>query len=148
MFNKPIYNKRSEKSGRLHSSSGNTYRVVLAIPFLLFGLVGGLMAASGVPGRGYRAEAIAGGWSTSGTKILNPVGGNFTISGINWYGFETRGAVAHGLYAQDYMTIINSIKQYGFNTIRIPFSNQMWQKNPVPAPNTISACNSCKGKRA
>ncbi len=149
MCNKPICNKHSEKTGRLHRSSGGyTYRVVLAISFLLFGLSGGLMAASGVSGRGYRAEAIAGGWSTSGTKILDPGGGNFTISGINWYGFETRGAVAHGLYAQDYTTIVDSIKQYGFNTIRIPFSNQMWQKNPVPAPNLISACKSCKGKRA
>src|SRR5215469_14684148 len=148
MFNELIYNKRSEKTGRLHSSSGNTCRVVLAVSFLLFGLMGGLMAACGTSGRGHRAEAIVGGWSTSGTKILDPGGGNFTISGINWYGFETRGAVAHGLYNQDYTTIVNSIKQYGFNTIRIPCSNQMWQKNPVPAPNTISACNACKGKRA
>jgi endoglucanase len=148
MFNQPIYNKRSEKTGRLHNSSGHTYRVILAISFLLFGFSGGLVAASGVPGSGYRAEAIARGWSTSGTKILDPAGGNFTISGINWYGFETKGAVAHGLYAQDYTTIVDSIKQYGFNTIRIPFSNQMWQKDPVPAPNLISACKSCKGKRA
>src|SRR5713226_10029271 len=112
MFNES--NKRSEKTGRLHSSTGHTCRVVLAIPFLLFGFSGGLMAASGVSGSGYRAEAMAGGWSTSGTKILDPAGGSFTISGINWYGFETTGAVAHGLYAQDYTTIVDSIKQYGF----------------------------------
>ena len=106
------------------------------------------MAASGVFSGGYRAEAISGGWSTSGTQILNPSGGNFTISGINWYGFETRGFVAHGLYSQDYTTIVNSIEQYGFNTIRIPFSNEVWEKDPVPASNTISACQSCQGKRA
>src|SRR5260370_32327795 len=144
MFNES--NKRSEKTGRLHSSSGHTCRVVLAIPFLLFGRSGGLMADSGVSGSGYRAEAIARGWSTSGTKILDPAGGSFTISGINWYGFETTGAVAHGLYAQDYTTIVDSIKQYGFNTIRIPFSNQMGQENPVPAPNHISALNSSQAQ--
>ncbi len=88
MFN---YNKRGEKTGKLHSPGGNGCRVVLAIPFLLFGLIGGLMAACGVFVSGYRAEAILGGWSTSGTKILDPSGGNFIISGINWYGFETRG---------------------------------------------------------
>jgi aryl-phospho-beta-D-glucosidase BglC (GH1 family) len=145
MFN---YNKRGEKTGKLHSSRANGCRVVLAIPFLLFGLIAGLMPASGVFGGGYRAEALSGGWSTSGTNIVNSSGGNFTISGINWYGFETKGFVAHGLYAQNYTTIVNSIKQYGFNTIRIPFSNEMWEKDPVPAANTISACNLCKGKRA
>src|SRR5260370_13959440 len=144
MFNKP--DKHSEKTGRLHSPSGNACRVVLAIPFLLFGLIAGLMTASGVSGSGYRAEAMAGGWSTSSTKILDPSGGSFTISGINWYGFETRGAVAHGLYAQDYTTIVDSIKQYGFNSIRIPFSNQMGQENPVPAPNHISALNSSQAQ--
>jgi len=148
MFNRPVYNKRGEKTGKLHSPSGNGCRVVLAISFLLFGLIGGLMSASGVFGGGYRAEAMSGGWSTSGTNIVNPVGGNFTISGINWYGFETRGFVAHGLYAQNYKTIVDSIQQYGFNTIRIPFSNAMWEKDPVPAANTISACSDCKGKRA
>ncbi len=148
MFNRSVYNKRGEKTGKLHSSSGNGCRVVLAIPFLLFGLIGGLMSASGVFGGGYRAEALSGGWSTSVTNIVNPGGGNFTISGINWYGFETRGFVAHGLYAQNYTTIVDSIKQYGFNTIRIPFSNEMWEKDPVPAANTISACKSCQGKRA
>ena len=106
------------------------------------------MAASGAFSGGYRAEALSGGWSTSGTQILNPSGGNFTISGINWYGFETRGFVAHGLYSQDYTTIINSIKQYGYNTIRIPFSNEMWEKDPIPGASTISACHSCQGKRA
>ena len=145
MFN---YNKRGDKTGKLHSSSGNGCRVVLAISFLLFGLIGGLMSASGVFGSAYRAEAMAGSWSTSGTNILNPAGGNFTISGINWYGFETTGYVAHGLYAQDYPYILNEIKTYGYNTIRIPFSNQMWETDPVPAPNTISACSECKGKHA
>ena len=89
MFNEPIYNKR----GELQSSSSNGCLAVLTIPLLLFGLIGGFVVASGVLGSGHRAEAISGGWSTSGTNILNPSGGNFTISGINWYGFETTGTL-------------------------------------------------------
>ncbi len=85
MFNEPIYNKH----GEFQSSSSNGCLAVLTIPFLLFGLIGGFIVASGVLGSGYRAEAVSGGWSTSGTNIVNPSGGNFTISGINWYGFET-----------------------------------------------------------
>jgi endoglucanase len=89
--------------------------------------------------------SAAGGWTTSGAKILTPGGQPFVITGINWYGFETTGHVAHGLYAQNYTTIVDEIKQYGYNTIRIPFSNEMWETDPIPNPNTISACPSCKG---
>ncbi|HKQ04000.1 MAG TPA: cellulase family glycosylhydrolase [Blastocatellia bacterium] len=93
------------------------------------------------------AEAVkAAGWSTNGPKIVNPAGGQFVIAGINWYGFETRDKTAHGLYAQDYAYIVNQIKQYGYNTIRIPFSNEMWDTDPIPNSNTSSACASCKGK--
>src|SRR5215212_11060916 len=59
-----------------------------------------------------------GGWRTSGTQILTPSSQPFLISGVNWYGFETRDSVAHGLWTKDYKYILNQAKQYGFNTIR------------------------------
>src|SRR5947209_3096746 len=106
-------------------------------------LVGSLM------GRATGAAAVAvAGWTTSGAQILNPAGGQFVITGITWYGFETTGYVAHGLYAHDYTYIVDEIKQYGYNTIRIPFSNQMWETDPIPNRNTISACLSCKGSHS
>jgi endoglucanase len=92
--------------------------------------------------------ASAAGWHTSGVQILNPSGGSYVITGVNWYGFETTSHVAHGLYTKDYTYIVNEIKQYGYNTIRIPFSNEMWETDPIPNANTISACASCKGKHA
>jgi endoglucanase len=88
------------------------------------------------------------GWTTSGNKIVAPSGVEFRITGINWYGFETADNVAHGLYAHDYTYIVDSIRQYGYSTIRIPFSNAMWELDPVPNSNTISACPTCKGKHA
>src|SRR3569832_587406 len=54
-----------------------------------------------------------GGWRTSGTQILNPSNQPFLISGVNWYGFETRDNVAHGLWTKDYKYILNEVKQYG-----------------------------------
>jgi endoglucanase len=92
--------------------------------------------------------AAISGWSTSGVDIVNPSGGQFIITGINWYGFETTSYVAHGLEYHDYPYIVNEIKQYGYNTIRVPFSNAMWEKDPVPNSNTISACPSCKGSHS
>src|SRR5215211_1848632 len=93
------------------------------------------------------ADAQAG-WTTSGNKIIAPSGGEFRISGINWYGFETSDNIAHGLWTKDYTVVIDQIRQYGYNTIRIPFSNAMWELNPVPNANTKSACPTCGNKRA
>jgi endoglucanase len=71
-------------------------------------------------------------WHTSGNQILDADGNPVRIAGINWYGFETPDEIAHGLWAQDYHTIINDIKSLGYNTIRIPFSNQMVEDPIVP----------------
>jgi endoglucanase len=74
----------------------------------------------------------AGYWHTSGNQILDSNGNPVRIAGINWYGFETPDEIAHGLWAQDYHTIINDIAALGYNTIRIPFSNQMVEDPIVP----------------
>ncbi len=74
----------------------------------------------------------AGFWHTSGNQILDAAGNPVRIAGINWYGFETPDEVAHGLWAQDYHTVINDIKSLGYNTIRIPLSNQMVETPVVP----------------
>jgi aryl-phospho-beta-D-glucosidase BglC (GH1 family) len=88
------------------------------------------------------------GWTTSGTQILSPGNQPFQVSGVNWYGFETSGAIANGMYSKDYRYILNEVKSYGYNTVRIPFSNQMWETNPTPGANKISACADCKGKHS
>ena len=94
------------------------------------------------------ASLSATGWHTSGVQIDTPSGTPYVITGINWYGFETTSYVAHGLYHHDYTYILNLAKQYGYNTIRLPYSNQMWESDPVPNSNTDSACSSCKGKHS
>jgi endoglucanase len=71
-------------------------------------------------------------WHTSGNKILDSNGTEVRIAGINWYGAETPDYIVHGLWAQDYHTVLNNIKSLGYNVIRIPFSNQLVESNPVP----------------
>src|ERR1041384_3684524 len=94
------------------------------------------------------ALAAGGGYSVSGNKIVGPSGGEFIIAGINWYGFETKTYIVHGLYSKDYKFLINRVKQLGFNTIRLPFSSYVWETNPTPGANGISACPDCKGKHS
>lgn len=71
-------------------------------------------------------------WHTSGNRILDERNQPVRIAGINWYGFETVRQVPGGLTVQDYRTILRTIKGNGFNTVRIPLSNQMVEQPVVP----------------
>ena len=82
-------------------------------------ILAGIGAASAANAQG------AGYWHTGGAQIFDSNNQPVRIAGINWYGFETTDLVLHGLSNQDYKTILQTIKNEGYNTIRIPFSNQM-----------------------
>jgi endoglucanase len=92
------------------------------LPAILF-----LFAAGSSFGQG------SGYWHTSGNEILDSNNQAVRIAGINWYGFETTDEVVHGLWAQDYKSILNAIHANGYNTVRIPFSNQMVETPIVPS---------------
>ncbi len=57
---------------------------------------------------------------------------------MNWSGFETRQAVPGGLNRQDYRAILRTIRTSGYNTVRIPFSNEMIESPTVPDAITFS----------
>jgi endoglucanase len=75
-------------------------------------------------------------WHTQGSMMLNSSNQRVRIQGINWYGFETATQVVHGLDKQDYRTILDRVQEMGFNTLRLPFSNQMVE-SPI-VPSTVS----------
>ena len=70
---------------------------------------------------------------TSGAQILDSNNQPVRIAGINWYGFETSRAVPGGLTSQDYKTILQTIRSNGYNTVRIPLSNQMVETPSFPS---------------
>ena len=72
-------------------------------------------------------------WSATGSRIVSSTGATVRIAGVNWSGFETTNMVPGGLKVQDYRTILRGIHAAGYNTIRIPFSNQMVESPIVPA---------------
>jgi endoglucanase len=90
-------------------------------------------AAPALSGRLDQSSDVgAGYWHTSGNQIIDSDGNPVRIAGVNWYGFETPDEIAHGLWVQDYHTIIDDIENLGYNTIRIPFSNQMVEDPIIP----------------
>ena len=100
-----------------------------ALAAIIIGLIYSVPAAA--QGAGY--------WHVSGNRILDANGQPVRISGINWYGFETTDEVVHGLWAQDYKAILNTIQANGYNVVRIPFSNQMVEDGIVPTDISYSA---------
>ncbi|NED36283.1 cellulase family glycosylhydrolase [Streptomyces sp. SID8499] len=71
--------------------------------------------------------AGAGYWHTSGRQILDAAGNPVRIAGVNWFGFETGNHVVHGLWSRDYKSMIDQMKSLGYNTIRLPYSDDIFK---------------------
>ena len=84
-----------------------------------------------------RAKAAGTGyWHTSGSQILDSSNQPVKIAGINWFGFETGNYTFHGLWSRDYRDVLDQIKSLGYNTIRLPYSSQLFDAGTVS--NSIS----------
>lgn len=81
--------------------------------------------------------AGAGYWHTQGSQILDSNNLPVRIAGVNWFGFETSNFAPHGLWVRNYKDMLDQIKQQGANTIRLPYSNQLF--DPGSTPNGIDA---------
>jgi endoglucanase len=71
-------------------------------------------------------------WHTSGTQILDANNKPVRIAGINWFGFETTNYVVHGLWSRNYKDMLDQIARLGYNTLRLPFSNQLFDAGSTP----------------
>jgi len=74
-------------------------------------------------------------WHTSGREILDSANQPVRIAGVNWFGFETSNFVAHGLWSRDYKSMIDQMKSLGYNTIRLPYSDDIFKGT---APQSIN----------
>src|SRR5881227_743877 len=104
-------------------------RSFLVVAFLLTLLV----AVTGGVSLAPKARAAGGGyWHTSGRQILDASGHPVRIAGINWFGFETANYVVHGLWTRDYKDLLNQVKTLGYNTLRLPYSDDIFKPGTVP----------------
>jgi endoglucanase len=69
---------------------------------------------------------------TSGSKILNSANEVVGLSGVNWFGFETSEHAPHGLSVRRWQEMLDQIKSYGYNVIRLPFSNAVLKPGVKP----------------
>lgn len=132
-------------SGSLHGRRG-IVRATCAI-VLAYALAAGVASDRG-SGSAPRVPGTPAGWTTAGASIRTPASTPFVIAGISWYGLETPLHVPNGLDHQDYRAILDAVRRYGFNTVRIPYSNEVWETDPLPAPEDVAACLACRNERA
>ena len=70
--------------------------------------------------------------STSHSKLVDASGCQVSLTGVNWFGFETSAFAPHGLGVRNWQDMLNQMAQTGFNTLRLPFTNQLFDPGSMP----------------
>jgi endoglucanase len=70
------------------------------------------------------------------SELVDASGCKVQLTGVNWFGFETSTFAPHGLWARNWQDMLKQIARTGFNTIRLPFSDQLF--DPTSKPNGIN----------
>ena len=111
--------------GRTRTAKRTLYGVVivslLVVTFIMFPTTTQQARAAG-----------AGYWHTNGSQILDQNNQVVRIAGINWFGFETANYVVHGLWTRNYQDMLKQVKSLGYNTLRLPYSNQLFDAGSTP----------------
>jgi aryl-phospho-beta-D-glucosidase BglC (GH1 family) len=58
-----------------------------------------------------------------GNRLLDGNGKAARFTGVNWFGFETSNQSPHGTWARDYRSMLKQMRDLGFNSLRLPWSN-------------------------
>ncbi|MGD9720566.1 MAG: Calx-beta domain-containing protein [Pirellulales bacterium] len=90
--------------------------------------IGDVALTEGNPATG----AVAGYFHTAGNQILDANNQVVRIAGVNWFGLETSNFAPHGLWTRGYKSMMDQMQQLGFNTIRLPFSDQLFDAGSTP----------------
>ncbi|WP_246777098.1 Calx-beta domain-containing protein [Microvirga sp. VF16] len=83
-----------------------------------------------LPGTG--AGAGQGFFHTVGNQIVDASGNGVKIAGVNWFGLESNRYAPDGLHARNYKDMMQQMADLGFNTIRLPFSDQLFEAGSTP----------------
>ena len=129
----PPQKKRGRKGNRLYLLIGGaTIVVILLIVFVVVQIFSqGFPIKSTIPHVTSQRLGV-GPWHTDGAQIMDANDQAVRIAGVNWFGFETNTFVVHGLENRSYKDMLNQIKGLGYNTIRLPYSNQLFDRGSVP----------------
>jgi endoglucanase len=83
----------------------------------------------GSPTGGSPPSGMPGYLHTSGTRIVDDDGNPVRIRAVSWFGLETHDFAPHGLWSRTVDDLLDEIKELGFDTVRLPFSNQLFDQD-------------------
>jgi endoglucanase len=76
---------------------------------------------------------------TQGRFIVDKANRRLKLNSVNWYGAESIDYVVGGLQLEPLAAIARRIRCMGFNSVRLPWSNQMVESNPVVGAYALTA---------
>lgn len=117
---------------------------VLLVAALVLSLVGPYTPSLGSD---KRDKALSGPLSAKGSKLVDAHGREVVLTGVNWFGFETETFAPHGLWARNWESMLDQMVSAGFNTIRLPYTNQMFDADSKPTGINYSLNPDLKGLR-
>jgi endoglucanase len=74
---------------------------------------------------------------TRGGAIVDALGRPVRLTGVSWFGMESSTFVPHGLWARSMASMLDQIASLGFNVIRVPYTNVLF--DPASKPNGFDA---------
>jgi endoglucanase len=70
--------------------------------------------------------------STKKGDIVDSKGRKVVMTGVNWFGFETGTFAPHGLWTRGLDSMLDQMAKQGFNTMRLPYANEMFDAKSKP----------------
>lgn len=64
--------------------------------------------------------------------IVDSDGNKVTLAGVNWFGAETGTFAPHGLWARGLDSMLDQMVDTGFNTLRLPYANEIFDAKSKP----------------
>lgn len=85
---------------------------------------------------------------TDGRWIVDAEGRRVKLAGVNWSGAETQSFVVGGLDVRPLDDLAALVAAGGFNSVRLPWSNQLVEEDPVVAADHLAANRDLQGRHA
>ena len=85
---------------------------------------------------------------TSGRHILDASGRRFKLASLNYYGANDQLFLPGGLNLRHRSAIASLTRSLGFNSVRIPYSDQMVRENPMIPAHLLAANPDLVGRHA
>lgn len=85
---------------------------------------------------------------TKGRHIVDQTGRRFKLLSVNWYGASDELFVVGGLEVLHRSALAEAIKNLGFNSVRLPYADELVVKNPIVQKELLAANPDLVGLRA